>query len=198
MEETAEQAILEKLERKDTSSEMSCPGCGISLAIRLVIESLENFTMIGTSGCSGLLSKNMNLKVPFIYADSNPVAVARGIENAVVIAGDGSTAENLQSVIYAAQNDESMIYICLNNHGYSNANEHSEKHFAEIIANHARYVATASLAKPDDLIKKIQKASKSKGFKFIEILCPCPIFWGIGCMNPELRLRRRSPQASNW
>ena len=42
------------------------------------------------------------------------------------------------------------------------------------------YAATASIAFPDDLTHKIQKAREIKGTRFIHILSPCTTGWKIG------------------
>jgi len=48
-----------------------------------------------------------------------------------------------------------------------------------MLAHGIPYVATASVAFPDDLIKKFQKARSIKGTKFIHLLSPCPPGWRI-------------------
>ena len=41
------------------------------------------------------------------------------------------------------------------------------------------YVATASLAYPQDLMNKVKKALSIKGPKYLQIDCPCNIGWGF-------------------
>jgi pyruvate/2-oxoacid:ferredoxin oxidoreductase beta subunit len=41
------------------------------------------------------------------------------------------------------------------------------------------YMATASVAYPDDVIKKFQKVRTIRGTKFIHLLSPCPPGWRI-------------------
>jgi len=54
----------------------------------------------------------------------------------------------------------------------------------EIMAAHAiPYIATASVAYPEDLIRKFQKAKSIRGTKYIQIIAPCPTGWK---MLPEL------------
>ena len=45
------------------------------------------------------------------------------------------------------------------------------------VAHHVPYAATASIAFPFDLEKKIKKALTIKGPKFIQIHAPCPVGW---------------------
>ena len=53
-----------------------------------------------------------------------------------------------------------------------------KKNIDFIVAEHAApYVATASVAFPDDLIRKFTTAKDIKGMKFIHIFTPCPSGW---------------------
>ena len=46
-----------------------------------------------------------------------------------------------------------------------------------LVAHRIPYAATASIAYPEDLIRKVKKAKEIKGFKFIHIYAPCPTGW---------------------
>jgi pyruvate/2-oxoacid:ferredoxin oxidoreductase beta subunit len=46
-----------------------------------------------------------------------------------------------------------------------------------IAAHKVPYVATASVAYPIDLKRKLEKAMSIKGFKFIHTIIPCPTGW---------------------
>jgi pyruvate/2-oxoacid:ferredoxin oxidoreductase beta subunit len=48
-----------------------------------------------------------------------------------------------------------------------------------MLAHSIPYIATASIAYPDDAIRKFKKAREIKGTRFIHILSPCPPGWGI-------------------
>ncbi|MBS3767547.1 MAG: pyruvate synthase subunit beta, partial [Candidatus Cloacimonetes bacterium] len=53
-----------------------------------------------------------------------------------------------------------------------------KKNIIEIMAAHRiPYTATASIAYPEDLTKKLKKAKETKGFKFLHIFAPCPTGW---------------------
>ena len=55
-----------------------------------------------------------------------------------------------------------------------------KKNIARIAAAHGiPYVATASIAYPEDLIAKVKKAKSIKGPKLIHIYTPCPVGWGF-------------------
>lgn len=120
-----------------------------------------------------------------------------GEEGEVVVwAGDGGTYDiGLQSLSGAAERGEDILYICYNNEMYSNTGvqrsgatpygawttttvggkrEH-RKDVAEILmAHNVPYIATASAGFLNDLYKKVRKAREIKGFRYIEILAPCP------------------------
>ena len=47
------------------------------------------------------------------------------------------------------------------------------------MAHGAPYVATASIAYPKDITRKVKQALSIEGPKYIEIHSPCPIGWGF-------------------
>jgi len=122
----------------------------------------------------------------------------------VAMGGDGGMADiGFRSISGALERNENILIVCTDNEAYMNTGIQRssmtpmfawtttsprgtkvpgkrvwKKPLAEIIAAHQiPYVATASIAYPDDLKKKIQKAMKHKGPKFIHIHTPCPIGW---------------------
>jgi pyruvate/2-oxoacid:ferredoxin oxidoreductase beta subunit len=129
----------------------------------------------------------------------------RGEEDVAVMAwaGDGGTFDiGLQSLSGAAERNEDIIYVCYDNEAYMNtgiqrssatptgavttttpagAVKSEPKKDIELImmAHHIPYLATASIAYPDDFIRKFQKARQIKGTRFIHILSPCPPGWRI-------------------
>jgi pyruvate/2-oxoacid:ferredoxin oxidoreductase beta subunit len=48
-----------------------------------------------------------------------------------------------------------------------------------MMAHGIPYMATASVAYPDDFIEKFRKAKNIRGTKFIHVLSPCPPGWRI-------------------
>jgi pyruvate/2-oxoacid:ferredoxin oxidoreductase beta subunit len=116
-------------------------------------------------------------------------------------AGDGGTFDiGLQAISGAAERNEDIIYVCYDNEAYMNTGiqrssatpwgawttttpvdnpkERPKKDIIDILlAHHIPYVATASVAYPDDFIRKMKKAKSIKGMKFIHVLSPCPPGW---------------------
>ncbi len=133
---------------------------------------------------------------------------AQGITDfhAVGFAGDGGTADiGLQALSGAIDRNDNILYICYDNEAYMNTgiqkssltpfgarttttpagknirgNLRPKKNMFEIVAAHdIPYAATASVGFLDDFMRKVEKASKIKGTKFIHIIAPCPTGWGI-------------------
>jgi pyruvate/2-oxoacid:ferredoxin oxidoreductase beta subunit len=116
-------------------------------------------------------------------------------------AGDGGTFDiGFQSLSGAAERNEDILYCCYDNEAYMNTGiqrssatpkgswttttpvqnlkEEPKKDIDAILAAHRiPYLATASLAFPEDLASKVKKARKIKGTRFIHILIPCPPGW---------------------
>jgi pyruvate ferredoxin oxidoreductase beta subunit/2-oxoisovalerate ferredoxin oxidoreductase beta subunit len=129
----------------------------------------------------------------------------------LVMAGDGGTYDiGIQSLSGAAERNEDMVYVCLDNEGYMNTGAQKsgstprhastastpggktthKKNIAEIMAAHRiPYVATASVGFPDDLVRKVAKARDMKGMRFIVVLTPCLAGWGIP-ENAAVRVSR--------
>ncbi len=116
-------------------------------------------------------------------------------------AGDGGTFDiGMQALSGAAERNEDIIYVCYDNEAYMNTGiqrssatpwgawttttptktpkTRPKKDIIDILlAHHVPYVATASVAYPEDFINKLKKAKSIKGMKFIQILSPCPPGW---------------------
>lgn len=129
--------------------------------------------------------------------------VGQGKDHTTVMAwaGDGGTFDiGLQALSGAAERNEDIIYVCYDNEAYMNTGvqrssatpygawttttpvktpkTRPKKAIIDILlAHNIPYAATASVAYPDDLIRKMHKAKSIKGLKFIHILSPCPSGW---------------------
>jgi len=130
----------------------------------------------------------------------------RGKDNTTVmgIAGDGGTADiGLQALSGAAERNEDILYVMYDNEAYMNTGiqrsgstpfgawttttpvgkvkagkANFKKDMPQIMmAHNVPYVATASVGHIQDFINKFEKAKKIKGFRFIQVYCPCPTGW---------------------
>lgn len=119
--------------------------------------------------------------------------------NVICYAGDGGTVDiGIQALSGAFERGDNFLYICYDNEAYSNTGMQRsgatpigarttttpagkpdmKKDLDRIIEAHdPPYIATACVAYPMDLYKKVKKALTIEGPKFIHILAPCPPGW---------------------
>ena len=119
----------------------------------------------------------------------------------VVLAGDGGTYDiGFQCLSSAAERNENILYVCLDNEGYMNTGAQkssSTPHFArtgstpagkttrkknliEIMAAHeVPYAATACAGFLPDLMRKVEKAKSIRGTRILSLLIPCLDGWGL-------------------
>ena len=137
----------------------------------------------------------------------------------VVWAGDGGSYDiGLQALSGALERGTNFIYVCYNNQMYSNTGiqrsgatpygawttttwtgkKGHQKELAEIVmAHHIPYVATATIAYPEDLYNKMKKAKEIKGPRYIEILAPCPPGWRFD-MSKTVEMSELAVKTGAW
>ncbi|HOZ21260.1 MAG TPA: thiamine pyrophosphate-dependent enzyme [bacterium] len=119
-------------------------------------------------------------------------------------AGDGGTFDiGFQALSAAAERGDDFIYICYDNEAYMNTGVQrssstpwgastmttpgagwkrtQKKNIVEIMAAHRiPYAATANIAYPEDLERKLRKARSIRtGLRFIHLFASCPTGWGF-------------------
>jgi pyruvate/2-oxoacid:ferredoxin oxidoreductase beta subunit len=116
-------------------------------------------------------------------------AQGRDQTQVLVLAGDGGTFDiGFQCLSAAAERNEDMLYVCLDNEGYMNTGAQKssatprgartgstpagkttrKKNLVEIMAAHGvPYVATASVSHLDDLLRKVKRARDMRGFRLL-------------------------------
>lgn len=201
---------------------LACQGCGGALALRTVLKTLGENTILTFPACCWSVIDGpfpySAVKVPLFHTAFETAAVtASGIKagvkkaadpetNAVAWAGDGGTFDiGIQALSGAAERNDDMFYFVYDNEAYMNTGvqrssatpkgawttttptqfpkKERKKDLVAILAAHAvPYIATCSVAYPEDLTKKLEKAKKIKGFKFFHIFAPCPPGWKT---NPQ-------------
>ncbi len=124
----------------------------------------------------------------------------------VIIGGDGGTYDiGLGALSGMLERGDDATYICYDNEAYMNTGvqrssatpfgastmttpsgreawgrEGRRKNLAAIaLAHDIPYVASASIAYPNDLTKKVKTALSIPGPKFLNVHAPCPIGWGF-------------------
>ncbi|MCK4231563.1 3-methyl-2-oxobutanoate dehydrogenase subunit beta [candidate division WOR-3 bacterium] len=130
--------------------------------------------------------------------------------NVVAWAGDGGTFDiGIQALSGTVERNDNVIYICYDNEAYMNTGVQRSsatpwgavttttpaRHFKQerkkdmigIMAAHSiPYTASASVAYPEDFIRKLNIAKETPGTKFIHILASCPPGWKTA---PELAIK---------
>src|SRR5579875_95851 len=125
----------------------------------------------------------------------------------VVMGGDGGTFDiGLQSLSGMLERNHNVLYVCFDNEAYMNTGvqrssstphaamtttsppgrermgkRHLKKDLLSIIAaHHIPYAATATVAYPSDLRKKVRRGLAIEGAAFVLVHSPCPLGWGHG------------------
>ncbi|BBD73743.1 2-ketoisovalerate ferredoxin oxidoreductase [Sulfodiicoccus acidiphilus] len=196
------------------SGTSACPGCPENMAMRQLGMALgNNVAMVVVAGCSSVI-QGMGPKNSFNYPVMNIAfaagpAAASGMARAyklrnkdvtvVVWAGDGGTADiGFGSMSGAAERNEDMIYLCVDNEAYMNSGgqrsgstprgartpttpegkrENKKSIPFIMMAHNVPYVATASVGYPMDYVEKLRKAKSIKGFRYVQVLTPDPYGW---------------------
>ena len=187
-----------------------CPGCGGPLFWKIALQVLGPKTIVYGDGPCAMCALR-SIKVPhmaihfsFVADGSTGIAAAlraKGRNDVTLIssAGDGASSDiSFGKISAAAERNENMIQICVDNEAYMNTGiqksgltpygawttttpsgkESNKKDIPMILAAHKiPYVATASVAYPVDLKRKLEKAMSIDGFKYIHTIIPCPTGW---------------------
>ena len=123
----------------------------------------------------------------------------------ISMAGDGGTFDiGFQALSGMIERGHNVLFLCFDNEAYMNTGiqrsgstphaaatttspsgsermgkRHMKKDILSIIAaHHMPYAATASVAYPSDLRKKVRQALNIEGPTFLQIYSPCPLGWG--------------------
>lgn len=128
------------------------------------------------------------------------VAAMNGEERSTICwTGDGGTYDiGIATVSAAAERNEDVLYICYDNEIYGNTGgqrssatpagvktstspegkaERKKDIMAIMAAHRIPYAATLSVAHRPDFLRKMRIALRTKGFRFLVMLSPCPTGW---------------------
>jgi pyruvate/2-oxoacid:ferredoxin oxidoreductase beta subunit len=193
----------------------ACPGCGATLAAKIVLTEIgDNAIYFVPASCASLYfdpSGTAAARAPVVhtvfaaaFAEAEGMAYGlkiRGREERVVVwAGDGASYDiGFGGLSGVAARGADILVICNDNEGYQNTGGHEstatppdarkkgstvevprmrKKDIIGILEAHdVPYLATASIAFPEDMRMKLRKAISIKGFRFILLLNPC-VTWG--------------------
>jgi len=130
--------------------------------------------------------------VTSVATDLAQAAAAKDGDTRVIAwAGAGRTHsdEGLAAVSAAAERNDDVLYVCYDNEIIGDPNgEHSpamptadEVRRGDILtimaARGAPYAASINLADPADTMRKMKHALDTRGFRFLQVLSPCPTGW---------------------
>ncbi len=199
------------------SGHAACPGCVEALSIRHILNILGPDTVaVVPPSCAAVmcgLQPFSSMRIP-VYQTTleSSAASASGIRRALdmrgardttvlVLAGDGGTYDiGFQALSSAAERNENILYVCLDNEGYMNTGAQKssstpryaatgstpagkltkKKNLTEIMAAHeVPYAATATPGFLADLARKVEKAKAISGTRVLTVLCPCLDGWGV-------------------
>ncbi len=123
----------------------------------------------------------------------------------IAMGGDGGTFDiGFQALSGMLERGHNVLYVCYDNEAYMNTGiqrssstphaaatttspagresmgkRHMKKDIVSIVAaHHIPYAATASVAYPSDIHKKVRRALAIDGPTFLHIHAPCPLGWG--------------------
>jgi len=123
----------------------------------------------------------------------------------IAMGGDGGTFDiGFQALSGMLERGHNVLYVCFDNEAYMNTGvqrssstphsaatttspsgkvsmgkRHLKKDIVTIVAaHHIPYAATASVAYPSDIRKKVRRAMAIDGPTFLHIHSPCPLGWG--------------------
>ncbi len=151
-------------------------------------------------------------------------ALHREDVKAVSFFGDGGTYDiSFQGLSFAAESNENILCICKDNEAYMNTGgqrsggtpKYAEtttnpigpnsrgkgtmkKNLPMIFAAHyVPYIATCSVAFPEDLMAKVKYAKDIEGFRLIIIQTPCPVGWRFDPAK-TIEIARAGVQSGMW
>ena len=144
--------------------------------------------------------------------------------NVVAFGGDGGTVDiGLQSLSGAMERGHNLTYICYDNEAYMNTGiqrsgatpygattttspkgsasfgeDKPKKDMPMIMAAHGiPYVATASIAYPEDYVNKVKKAATIDGPAYIHLHQPCTTGWGFSS-DKTIEMGRLAVETGSW
>ncbi|MCX6652375.1 MAG: thiamine pyrophosphate-dependent enzyme [Methanomassiliicoccales archaeon] len=217
----------------------ACPGCGVAITVKNLMRIFGPETIVYVpASCLvvfGAQYPTSAFDVPYFFtAFENTGAVITGIRAAlrrrgkkalvVGMAGDGGTFDiGLQALSGAADRNEDVMYVCLDNEAYMNTGIqmsgatpfgawtttspagkliHGKRRFKKdigsIVAAHdVPYMATLSIAHWNDFVRKAEKAKRAEGFRFLHVLTPCVPGWRSE-QSRTMELARLAVETGMW
>ena len=171
--------------RKVFSNTSAEQGEGSLIAVKIALQAFAGVKKLLVFS-PGSLAENSKYLAESSLVSGNPLESARGLAAAsrqkiLVFAGDAVTSRciSLFSGVKDGGIKENITYICCNNAGSSSSGSLSgiERQLSRLVS--AGYVASASVAFPEDYMRKLLKSVSCNSLSFLEVHCPSPRLWGF-------------------
>src|SRR3990172_5279150 len=211
--------------RGDRLPHIWCPGCGIGIAVTCFVEALDeagidrdSLSVVSGIGCTGRVAGYMDCD-SFHTIHGRAVPFALGLHlgnpelNVVVFSGDGDlVAIGGNHLIHAARRNADLTVFCVNNFTYGMTGGQSGPTTQDgappspppprRAAAGATYVARWTVLDLGRVRRSMVEALQHKGFAFVEIVSPCPTYYGrrnqLGEAIDELRHYRENTVVQNF
>jgi len=203
----------------------SCQGCPHAIGLK-ALSVLENPIVVVPAGCTTIIAgfnpkQSIDLPVvhvPFASAPAVACGLSKAYDNVVVWMGDGATDIGFSTLSGSAVRNDNILVVVSDNEAYMNTGiqmsgttfwkakttttpagkREEKKDLALIMLMHRiPYVATASVGYMRDFVRKVKKASKIKGFKFIHLHSPCPPGWRFDS-SKTVEVARMAVKSGAW
>jgi pyruvate ferredoxin oxidoreductase beta subunit len=196
-----------------------------SIADEVILVVPASCASVYQGGGDGAAFNVPTINTAFAASDAVASGVQRAMKmkgkdtKVVVWGGDGSGADiGIATEIGACDRQENILHVIYSNNVYGNTggqrsgdtmigakttttpqgNTTPRKMVPYIMmANNARYVATATVAYMEDLVTKFKKAVSLEGFKFMQIDSPCPPNWRTDTAD-SIKIARLAVQTGIW
>ena len=186
----------------------SMPGCGVITKLESDGAPIDSVRSAFGNAVSIAVGVSLGLKM-------------QGDDETVVVpfVGDGCVFDiGMGALSAAAERNNDLLFVVKDNEGYQNTGDQRssaapwmstnttnppgfakvefKKDIGAIMASHKiPYLATASVAYPDDYMRKVKTAMSMRGFRMIHVFSPCPTGWGFGS-ELTLELSRLAVESS--
>jgi pyruvate ferredoxin oxidoreductase beta subunit len=192
----------------------ACPGCGETLGARHALDAAMRATgdrliAVNAAGCLAVLSTpflETSWRIPWMHSLSdNAASIAAGIAAALQARGrsgdvrvigqggdPGVAGTSFTCLSGMFERDDDVLYICYDRHADVLGKGESVPLIA--LAHEIPYVATATVAELRDLEHKVRRAMSIRGARYIHVLAPCPLAWGMSAKDTT-RLARLAKES---
>jgi 2-oxoglutarate ferredoxin oxidoreductase subunit beta len=200
---------LDSLLREDRLPHIWCPGCGLGSIMACIANSIvesstpvEKHVVVSGIGCTGRVAGYLKVD-SFHTTHGRAIPFATGLKLAnpdlqvTVVSGDGDLfAIGGNHFIHAARRNIDINVFCVNNFNYGMTGGQAGPTTPPGAKSTTTPYGNWTSLHVRQLEKAMRRAMEKEGFRFLEILSPCPVGYGksnnIGDGLDEMRLYREN------